>query len=178
MGVALLFILIFRSNNSGCGLFQILWIFHPRLSSFDAQYLTPDTHCWCSRYTSSSTPDLTLSSQTFMHPIVYQNRNFQDVYPSSPVAIGLPAFGFYHLATTLAIQWRSWCLITRRGSRLRPTGFSTSLPTVAPKGCKTHVLTSGRSADRLDNLSCVRISEWVYTFQVTYVFKWQRCLFT
>ena len=44
MGITLLFILVFRSDDSGCGLFQILWIFHPRRLSFDAQYLTPDIH--------------------------------------------------------------------------------------------------------------------------------------
>ena len=38
-----------------------------------------------------------------MHLIVYQNQSFQDVHPSSPVAISLPAFGFRHLATTQTI---------------------------------------------------------------------------
>ena len=47
---------------------------------------------------------MALSSQALLHLIMYQNQNFQDVYPSSPVAIGLPAFGFCHLAITLAIQ--------------------------------------------------------------------------
>ena len=37
------------------------------------------------------------------------------------------------------------------------------------KGDKLHTSTSERSADKLDNLSCVRISEWEYTFQVIYV---------
>ena len=85
----------------------------------------------------------------------------------SPLAY--PLFGLCHLATTLAIQWRSWRFITRRGGQLRPTGFSTSLPIVVPKGGKPHALTSRRSADRLDNLSCVYISKQEYTFQVTYV---------
>ena len=104
-----------------------------------------------------------------MHPIEYQNQSLQDVHPSSPVAIGLPAFGLRHLATTLAIQWRSWRFITRRGGRLHSTGFSTSPPTVMPKDGKPYALTSGRSADRLDNLSCIHISEWKYPFQVTYI---------
>ena len=58
---------------------------------------------------------------------------------------------------------------TRGGGRLRPTGFSTSPPTVVLEGGKPHASTSGRSADRLDNLSCVRINEWEYTFRVTYI---------
>ena len=37
-----------------------------------------------------------------MHPIVSE-PSLQDIHPSSPVAIGLPAFGLYYLATTLAI---------------------------------------------------------------------------
>ena len=47
-------ILVFWSDDSGYGLFQILWILHPRPSSFDgilhqihivnASYLTLDTH--------------------------------------------------------------------------------------------------------------------------------------
>ena len=49
------------------------------------------------------------------------------------------------------------------------TGFSTSSPTVVLKGGKPHDLISRRSADWLNNLSCVRISEWKYTFQVTYI---------
>ena len=113
MGIALLFILVFRSDDSGCGLFQILWILHPRPLSFDAQYLTPDTHLRCSvsytRYTSLSTPDSALPSQALMHPIVSE-PSLQDVHPSSPVAIGLPAFGLCHLANTLTIQWESWRL--------------------------------------------------------------------
>ena len=159
MGIALLFILVFRSDDSGCELFQILWIFYPRPSSFDAQYFTPDTNCWCSRYTSLPTPNSTLPSRALIYPIVYQNQSLQDIHPSSPITIGLPAFGLRHLATTLAIQWRSWRLITRKRGQLRPIGFSTSLPTVAPKGGKPHALASGQSANRLDNLSCVRISE-------------------
>ena len=139
----------------------------------DAPYLIPDIHCWCSvsytRYTPLSTPGSALSSRALMHPIVYQNQSLQDIHLSSPVAIGLPTFGLRHLANTLAIQWRSWRLITRGKGRLRPTGFSTSPPTVVLKGGKPHASTSGRSADRLDNLSCVRISEWEYTFRVTYV---------
>ena len=178
MGIALLFILVFRSDDSGCELFQILWILHPRPLSFDAQYLTPDTHCWCSRYTSLSTPDLTLPSQALMHLIVYQNQSLQDVHPSSPITIGLPAFGLCHLAIILAIKWKSWRLIIRGRGQLHPTGFSTSPPTMAPKGDKPHALASGQSADRLDNLSCVCISEWKYIFRVTYVFSWQQRLFT
>ena len=61
---------------------------------------------------------------------------------------------------------------------MRPTGFSTSPPTVVLEGGKPHASTSGRSADRLDNLSCVRISEWEYTFQVTYIQGDVRRLFT
>ena len=81
----------------------------------------------------------------------------------------VPAFDLCHLATTLAIQWRSWCLIIKRRGQLYPNGFSTSPPTITPKDGKPHALTSRQSVDKLDNLSCVRISEWKYTFQVTYV---------
>ena len=69
-------------------------------------------------------------------------------------------------------------IFTKRRGQLRPTGFSTSSPTVMLKGGKPHASTSGRSADRLDNLSCVYISEWEYTFQVTYVLSNVRCLST
>ena len=107
MGIALLFILVFRSDDSGFGLFQILWILHPRPLSFDAQYFTSDTYCCYSisytRYRSLSTSDLTLPNQALIHPIVYQIQNLQDVHSSSPVTIGLPAFDLCHLAITLAI---------------------------------------------------------------------------
>ena len=182
MGIALLFILVFQSDDSGFGLFQIYWIFCPRPLSFNAQYLIPDTHYWCpasyTRYISLSTLNLTFPSQALMHPIVYQNRSLQDIHPSSPVAIGLPAFGLCYLAITLAIQWKSWRLITKREGRLRSTGSSISPSIVAPKGNKPHALTSEQSADRLDNLSCVHISEWEYTFWVTYVLKWWQRLST
>ena len=58
---------------------------------------------------------------------------------------------------------------TREGGRLRLTGFSTSPSIVVLKDSKPHASTSGQSVGKLDNLSCVRISEWKYTFQVTYV---------
>ena len=173
MGIALLFILVFHFDDSGFGLFEILWIFYPRPSSFNAQYLISDTHCWCStfytRYISLSILDSIFPSRALMHPIVYQNWSFQDVHPSSPVAIGLPTFGLCYLAIIMAIQWKSWRLITKRKSRLHLIGFSISPPIMALKGGKPHALTSRWSADRLDNLSCVRISEWEYIFQVTYV---------
>ena len=37
------------------------------------------------------------------------------------------------------------------------------------KGGKLYVSTSGQFADKLDNLSCIRINEWEYIFQVTYI---------
>ena len=49
--------------------------------------------------------------------------------------------------------------ITRREDQLCPTGLSTLLLTVVFQGGKPHTLVSGWSADRWDNLSCVRISE-------------------
>ena len=58
---------------------------------------------------------------------------------------------------------------TRGGGQLRLTGFSTSPPTVVLEGGKPHASTNRQSADRLDNLSCVCISEWDYIFRVTYV---------
>ena len=56
-----------------------------------------------------------------------------------------------------------------KGNQLYLTGFSTSPPTVAPKSDKPHALVSGQSADRLDNLSCIRINEWENIIQVTYI---------
>ena len=104
--------------------------------------------------------------------------SLQDVHLSSPVAISLPAFDLCHLAITLAIQWRSWRLITEGGGQLRPTSFSTSPPNVVFKDSKHHALTSSRSLDGLDNLSYVRISEWEYTFRVTYILRWRQRLST
>ena len=93
-------ILVFQSKNSGYRLFQILWILYLRPLLFDAQYFTSDTNCGSSvsytRYTSLSTSDLALPSQVFMDLII-SKPSLQDVYPSSSVAIGLPAFGFCHL---------------------------------------------------------------------------------
>ena len=59
--------------------------------------------------------------------------------------------------------------ITRRKDQLRPTGFSTSLFTVMLKGGRFYALASDQFVDRLNNLSCVCISEWEYAFQVTYI---------
>ena len=98
--------------------------------------------------------------------------SLQDVHPSSQVAISLPAFVFCHLAIILAIQWRCWCLIIRAGGQLRLTNFSTLSSTMVFKSGKSHALTSRQSVNRLDNLSCVYIREWVYIFRVTYVFWW------
>ena len=58
---------------------------------------------------------------------------------------------------------------TKEGGQLRLTGFSTLSPTVVLKGGKLHALTSGQYENRLDNLSCICISEWEYAFQVTYI---------
>ena len=60
--------------------------------------------------------------------------------------------------------------ITRRRGQLHPTSFSTLPPTVVLKGSKPHPSISRQSIDRLNNLSCIYISEWEYTFQVTYIF--------
>ena len=162
-------ILVFQFDNSGCGLFQILWILYSRTLSFNVQYFTPDTDCWCTRYTSLSTPDSALPSRALMHWIISE-PSLQDVYLSSPVVIGLPAFGLCHLTTTLAIQWKSWRLITRRESRLYPTDFLTSPPTVVLKSGKPYISTSKQSVNRLNYLNCICMSEWKYNFQVIYVF--------
>ena len=58
--------------------------------------------------------------------------------------------------------------ITKKRGRLRLTGFSTLPSTMVLKGGKPHTSSSGRSADRLNNLSCIRISKWEYIFQVIY----------
>ena len=49
--------------------------------------------------------------------------------------------------------------IIRRGDRLCLIGFSTLPPTMVLKSGKPHALTSEQSADRLNNLSCIYISE-------------------
>ena len=59
--------------------------------------------------------------------------------------------------------------IIRGEGRLHSTGFSTSPPIVVLKGGKPHASISKQSADGLDNLSCVSISEWEYIFRVTYI---------
>ena len=46
------------------------------------------------------------------------------------------------------------------------------------KGSKPHASTSRQSTDRLDNMSCIYISEWEYTFQVRYVLGGVRHLST
>ena len=100
---------VFRSDDSGCGLFQILWILLPRPSS--SRYSSAPHRCSISytRYTSLSTPDSALPSRALMHLIV-SKPSLQNIHPSSPVAIALSAFGFCYLANTLTIQWRSWRL--------------------------------------------------------------------
>ena len=160
MGIALLFMLsqyfdlmiqaVDYSKYSG---FSIRGLRHLMLSILHQIHIFVN-----SRYTSLSTPDSALPSQALIHPIVSE-PSLQDVYPSSPIAIGLPIFGLCHLATTLAIQWGSWHLITREKSRLRSTSFSTSPPTVLLKSVKSHAWTSEQSADMLDNLSCIHISD-------------------
>ena len=62
----------------------------------DAPYLIPDTHLpqlqtWLSQ------PEVSCI-QSYIRP------SFQDVHPPSLVAIGLPAYGFCHLAITLTTQ--------------------------------------------------------------------------
>ena len=61
---------------------------------------------------------------------------------------------------------------------MHPIGFSTSPPNVVFKDGKPHVLTSRQFADRLDNLSCIHISEWEYIFRVTYVLRWRQHFLT
>ena len=68
--------------------------------------------------------------------------------------------------------------ITKGESQLRPTGLSALPPTMVLKGGKSHASISGQSADRLDNLSCIHISEWEYTFRVTYILRWRQGLST
>ena len=118
---------------------------------------------------SLSTPDSALPSRALIHLIVYQNQ----------------AFKTYNRLAWLPLASRHWLssssqypgypmrklmsFFTRGRGQLRSTGFSTLPPTVVLKGGKPHASTCGRSIDKLDNLSCVRINEWKYTFQVTYV---------
>ena len=70
----------------------------------------------------------------------------------------------------LGYPMRKLMSITRGGGQLYSTGFSTSPPTVVLKSGKSHTLISEQFANRLANLSCIHISEWEYTFWVTYVF--------
>ena len=57
---------------------------------------------------------------------------------------------------------------------MRTTGILTPLPSAVFKDGKSHALISERSVNKLDNLSCVFISEWEYIFWVTYVFRRQQ----
>ena len=59
----------------------------------------------------------------------------------------------------LGYLMRKLTSIIRKRSRLHSTGFSTSPSTIVLKGSKLHALISGQSTDRLDNLSCIYISE-------------------
>ena len=64
---------------------------------------------------------------------------------------------------------RKLTYIIREEGQLHPTSFLILSPTVVLKSGKPHASISEPSADRLDNPSYVHISEWEYTFQVTYV---------
>ena len=68
---------------------------------FDAPYLTLDTYLQL---------QIRFFPAEFSYIQLLPEPSFQDVHPSSSVAISLPAFSFRHLATILAIQWGSWCL--------------------------------------------------------------------
>ena len=130
------------------------------------------------RYTSLSTLDSALLSQIFMHSIMYQNQAFKTYTRLAWLPLACRQW------PSLSSQYPSYPMrkltsfFTRRGGQLRRNSFSTSPLTVLLKGGKFHASTSRQSADRLDNMSCVRISEWEYTFHVTYVQGDVRCLFT
>ena len=74
----------------------------------------------------------------------------------------------------LSYPMRKLMFIIKGRNQLHPTSFSTLPLTVVLKDDKPHALTSRQSIDRLDNLSCIRISEWEYTFRVTYILRWRR----
>ena len=154
--------LIFQSDDSGCRLFQILWILHLRPLLFEAQYRTPDTHL--------------CQLQTFFYPdeSLYIQSCIR-TKPSKHIPIQL---GCYQPSCQWLLSFSQYLgylmkkltsFFTRGNGKLHSTGFSTSPLTMVLEGGKAHNSTSRQSADRLDNLSCVRISEWKYIFRVTYV---------
>ena len=139
MRIALLFILIFRSDDLGCGLFQILWIrgfCHSMLSILHQIYIFINSrlglsqlgpHAFnCIRTKSSRRTPVKPSRRTPVKPGCHRSTR-----------LWLLSSSYY-----FSYPMKKLTSITRGGSRLRPTGFSTSLPTVMLKGGKPHALTS------------------------------------
>ena len=150
------------SGSSIRGLCHLMLSILYQIHIFDASYLTPDTHL--------------RQLQTRLYPA--ESSCIQSYIRTKP-SRRTPVKPGRHRPTRLrpssSSQYPDYPIrkltsfFTRGGGRLRPTGLSTSPPTVVLESGKPHASTSRQSADRLDNLSCIRISNWKYTFWVTYV---------
>ena len=132
MGIALLFILVFRSDDSSCGLFQILWIQGLRHSMLSILY---QIHIFVNSWLSSSQPSFHAS-----------NRIKTKLSRRIPVKPG--CYWPTRLWPLLSSHYPGYSIkkltsITKGGDQLRPTGFSTSPPILMLKGGKPHALTSG-----------------------------------
>ena len=148
---------------------------------FNTPYLIPNTYLWYFisyiRYTFFSTLDSALPSRVFMHLIAIRTK------PSRCTSVKPGYHRFAYLWLTSSTHYPGYPIkkltsITRGEDQLRPTGFSNSPPTVVLKGSKSQASKYRQSADKLDNLSYVRISEWKYPFWVIYILKWWQSLFT
>ena len=166
MKIALLFILVFWSDDSGYRLFQILWIqgfYHSMLS------ILHQIHIFVNFRLGSSQPSLYTSNciRTKLSRCILVKPDCH--WPTCLWPLSSSHYSGYPIKKLTSI--------TRKGGQLCLIGFSTLSPTVVLKGSKPHALTNRQSVDRLDNLSCICISEWEYTFRVIYILRWRRHLF-
>ena len=129
------------------------------------------------KYSESSIRGLYYSILSILHQIhIFFNSRLGSFQPSFyasncikiklsrriPIKLGRywPAcFWLLSCSHYLGYPIRKLMSITRREGQLRPTGFSISPPTVVLKGGKPNTSISRQSGNRLNNLSCVRISE-------------------
>ena len=161
MRIALLFIMVFWSDDSSYRLFKILWILHLRPLIFNAPYHILDTHflqlqTWVSQPRSSCIQ------------LYYLNQTFKTYICQAWLPSICPPLAFV-TRQDLNYLMRKLTFFTKEGGQLHSTSFSTSLSTVVLKAGKSHASISRQSVNMLDNVSCVYINEWKYVFQVTYI---------
>ena len=159
------------SGSSIRGLCYLMLSILHQIHIFNAPYLTPDTH-FCQLQTRlfpaepSCIQSYIRTKPSRRTPVKPGRHRPTRLRPSS--SSQYPDYPMRKLTS----------FFTRGRGRLRPTGFSTSPPIVVLEGGKPHASTSRQSADKLDNLNCVHISEWEYTFRVTYIQGDIQCLST